>query len=245
MKKILIVAVMMLLLSPFSAHSDGPANFINGDYLAGRYSGPFAIVCTKSITIRDEPSYNGKTVKSAVNGDILTVLERSGEWTCVVYLKNGEEYDGWVLTRYIVIQPMTITLLSSNIPAYCAPDRSSKQIGSLPKQTELTVLGIWDDFYIVSLRNASAFISMDADLITSNELYQSLYTASGLARTIRNAQMRSGPGDGWKEVAYIPAGVEMHCSTIRDGWILVSYNGLPGYVRLNDVQITNEDDGNG
>ena len=159
--------------------------------------------------------------------------------------QDGKEYTGWVLTRYIVIQPMTITLLSSNLPAYCAPDRSSKQVGSLARQTELTVLGTWGDFYIVSLRNASAFIAMDADLITSDELYLSLYTASGVARTLRNTQMHSGPGDDWKTVATVPAGTEIHCGTLRDDWLLVLYNGIPGFVPFEDVQIVRTDDGNG
>ena len=245
MKKILILGIILFLF-PFCARSDAPAGtYLSGDYLAGRYADSCAVVCTKSITIRDEPSYDGKKVTSASNGDLLTVMGQSGEWTAIQYMKNGEMDSGWVLTRYIVIQPMTITLLSSNIPAYCAPDRSAKQVGSLPRQTELTVLGTWGDFYIVSLRTASAFISMDADLITSDELYQPLYTASGFAHALRNTKMRSGPGEDWNIVATVPAGAEMRCSIARDGWLLVSYNGLPGYIRLEDVQIYAVDDGNG
>lgn len=246
MKKNLIIFLLFLLLVPFSACSDrGYGGYQSGDYLARQYSGPFAVVCTKSITVRDQPSYNGRKVTTASNGDFLTVVDRSGDWTCILCQKDGKEYTGWVLTRYIVIQPMTITLLSSNIPAYCAPDRSSKQVGSLARQTELTVLGTWGDFYIVSLRNASAFIAMDADLITSDELYLSLYTASGVARTLRNTQMHSGPGDDWKTVATVPAGTEIHCGTLRDDWLLVLYNGIPGFVPFEDVQIVRTDDGNG
>ena len=70
----------------------------------------------------------------------------------------------------MVHDQLILTLRKSNIPAYAAPTLEAKKVGSLSKYTQLNVIGTWDDFYIVSLRDASAFIPMDAAVWTSAEL---------------------------------------------------------------------------
>ena len=65
---------------------------------------------------------------------------------------------------------LILTLRKSNIPAYAAPTLEAKKVGSLSKYTQLNIIGTWDDFYIVSLRDAAAFIPMDAAVWTSAEL---------------------------------------------------------------------------
>ena len=88
----------------------------------------------------------------------MLVLGRfENNWAEVQYAKNGKKYTGWINQNYIVSNYLTLTLRKSNVPAYCAPSRETKIVGSLPKYTQLIVIGMWDDFYIVSLRNASAW----------------------------------------------------------------------------------------
>ena len=243
MKRIVFLLLVMISLI-VSRMADGYSDYESGDYMADRYSGDIAVVCSKSVTIRSEPSYNGRTVKSASNGDILYVHSQYNNWVEVTYTKNGADYDGWVISSYIVIRPMFIMLCSSNIPAYCAPDKASKLVGSLPKQTELTVLGIWDDFYIVNLRNASAFIPMDADLYTSNELYGSIARSARHVVTGRSTKLYSGPGTEWRELTVIPGNAVLVCGDTYDGWIAVSYDGIPGFIDEDDIEFSYSD-GNG
>ena len=245
MKSVWLFMLVLVIALSSAAYADGYSEYQSGDYMAGPYMSDIAVVCTKSITIRSEPSYNGKKVQSASNGDVLFVHSQYNNWVEVTYTKNGTDYDGWVIGSYIVIRPITIMLTSSNIPAYCAPDRSAKIVGSLPKQTELTVLGTYGDFDIVSLREAAAFIAMDADLLNSNELYYSVYNSPRRAVTSRNACMYSGPGSEWEEIGTIPANATVVCGASYDGWIAVQYNGKVGFIHESDVYLSYSDEGNG
>lgn len=245
MKSVWLFMFLLIILCASAAFADGYSEYQSGDYMAGPYMGDIAVVCTKSITIRSEPSYSGKKVQSASNGDQLYVHSQYNNWVEVTYTKNGTDYSGWVIGSYIVIRPMTIMLRSSNIPAYCAPDRSAKIVGSLPKQTELTVLGTYGDFYVVSLRDASAFIAKDADVFTSNELYYSIYNSPRRVVTSRDTRMYSGPGTEWNAVLTIPGNTTVICGASYDGWIVVQYDGEVGFISESDVYISYSDEGNG
>ena len=50
---------------------------------------------------------------------------------------------------------LEIVLMESNVPAYVAPDRNAKKVGSLSKMTRYRVIGFYDDYYIVSFRGAA------------------------------------------------------------------------------------------
>ncbi len=237
MKKRICGLLVLGLLLFAVALADGYNAYDSGDYLGLRGSG-VAIVVTKSVTIRTEPSFNGRKVESASNGDVLQVLGEDGNWVAVAYTKsNGNVYEGWVVRDYVVVEPMTITLAVSNVPAYCAPAKGAKMVGSLPKGTTLTVLGTWDDYYIVSLREASAFISMNVNHWTSTELYEKFYGSTVTASTLRRTRMYSGPGTDWSTLATIPAGVIVEVGDFVDGFVMIEYDGNVGFVEEENVQI--------
>ena len=131
---------------------------------------------------------------------------------------------------------MTLILRKSNVPAYCAPSREAKIVGSLPKYTQLIVIGMWDDFYIVSLRNASAFIHKDAGLWTSAEIVD-LRSQSYRGKTTCETVVRTGPGDDWPESATLPVNTSLTVSRVfeDDEWCFVIYDATPAYARKADV----------
>ena len=177
-----IVLTLCLMVSCGCAAASG--SYTSGDNLGNAGVGS-AIVITKSATIRSEPSLQGKKVVSVDGESSVLVLGRfENNWAEVQYAKNGKKYTGWINQNYIVSNYLTLTLRKSNVPAYCAPSRETKIVGSLPKYTQLIVIGMWDDFYIVSLRNASAFIHKDAGLWTSTEIVDLLSEINRRGTTI-------------------------------------------------------------
>ena len=66
---------------------------------------------------------------------------------------------GWVNAAYVVRNKLEIVLMESNVPAYVAPDRNAKKVGSLSKMTRYRVIGFYDDYYIVSFAARPARIS--------------------------------------------------------------------------------------
>lgn len=231
-----VLLVLCLVLNCGCALASG--SYTGGDDLGNAGIGS-AVVITKSATIRSKPSYQGKKVVSVEGESELLVLGRfEGNWAEVQCTKKGKTYTGWINQSYIVSNYLTLTLRKSNVPAYCAPTREAKMVGSLPKYTQLNVIGMWDDFYIVSLRNASAFIHKDAGLWTSVEIYEML-SSSVSGRTTCETTLRTGPGEDWPEAETCKANAALVVSKeFEDGeWYFVTVDGKPAYAKKADVAI--------
>lgn len=229
-----LVTVCLMLVATFGI---AEGNYISGDNMGVEGSG-YGVVISKSATIRSKASYGGKSVISVPGGSMLLL---SGEpvdgWRKVQYVEKKKAYEGWMREEYILWNPMILTLRKSNIPAYSAPSYNAKRVGSLSKYTELHVIGTWDNFYVVSLRDASAFIPMDAALWTSVQLNDWLaVSAAGYA--VCETTLRTGPGEDWPEAATCKRNASMSISTIyeEDGWYFVLYDGKPAFARKEDVQ---------
>lgn len=234
-----ILTVMLMAMTMVSmADSYASAGYRSGDGLGYSQYQKEAVVISKSVTIRSKAAYNGNSLGSASNGDRLTVLDDSNStWVYVRAAVKNKTIEGWVLRSYIVVQPLRLTLRRSNTPAYCAPDRSSKQVGSLAAYTELDVIGTYESFYIVNLRQASAFVAMDADVWTDTDIRAMFAAAKGTAVTVRKAKTRSGPGTGWPEGKTIPAGEELEISWSQNGWVPALYDDKLYYIEEDDLEV--------
>lgn len=231
-----VLWTLCLMLHGGSALASDP--YTDGDHLGIAGIGS-AVVITKSATIRSKPSLQGKEVVS-VEGDteLLILGHFEGDWAEVQCEKKGKEYTGWINQSYMVSNYLTLTLRRSNIPAYSAPSRDAKIVESLPKYTELNVLGMWDDFFIVSLRNASAFIHKDAGVWTSVQVNEVLVSSVD-GRTTCETTLRTGPGEDWPEAGTCEANASLTVSRVfeEDEWYFVIYDGKPAYARKADVAV--------
>lgn len=209
-------------------------------YQSGDFMGPnndTAVVISRNLTIREEATTRGKKVTSVNNGAILTVYEtdEKGDWLLVDYTDSkGELYSGWVLAKYTIRNPLIITLLTGNVPAYSAPTTKSKLVGSLDKNTELTVIGEWGNFYIVNLRQASAYILKSTEMETN---LVSDFTHGLTATTLSDTLLRSGPGKNWNTIVVIPTNTLVLVEDMADGWVQVQYGTYTGFVPAEDLDL--------
>ena len=203
-------------------------------------------IISKSASIWSQPKTNSKKLGSASNGDELRcVLEEGnpateGDFFVVEYKGNT----GYVNKRYAVASPLEIVLMESNVPAYIAPDSSSKCVGSLSKHTRYTVIGMYDDYYIINLRGAAAaFISKEIQCYDSRfeSFYLSMPTETGTI--IRDTQLRSGPGEDYPKVADVKAGDTFEFYDMINAWHMLRYTPKGGepvfvFVYCNDVDVS-------
>ena len=233
----MILVVLLSVLSAVQADTTG-YGYVSGDHQGTLSRAYEAVVVSKSVTIRSKASYSGSSLGSASNGDVLTVLDDSDRtWVYVRAKLKNKTVEGWVLRSYIVVQPLSLTLRKSNTPAYSAPTKASKLVGSLPAYTRLEVLGTYDQYYVVSLRQASAFIAMGTDVWTSWDVENLFAAASGAAVTTKKTKTRSGPGESWAEGPSVAAGTELTISWVEDGWIPALYDDQLVYLDSDDVRI--------
>lgn len=204
-------------------------------------------VISKSASVWAQPRTNSKKLGTVSNGDELPGVP-SGEFDPNIepiveqdgfYAVEYKGKRGWINSAYAVHGPFEIVLMESNVPAYCAPDRGAKKVGSLSKLTTYTVLGFYDDFYVINLRGGSAFIPMSVAHYDTH--FQRWYHAGwhGNLTVTASTTLRTGPGDRYAKVSELRAGQTFGCMDEIDGWYLVSDGSDDGYTYIwsGDAQV--------
>ena len=169
---------------------------------------------------------SGIPLNTTVNGDD-SIVEQNG-----FYAVNYNGQVGWVNKAYSVHAPFEIVLMEGNVPAYCAPDTDSKRVGSLNKLTRYTVLGFYNDFYVISLREAAAYIPMDVAHYDTN--FERLYHGA-MEQTLtvnKKTKLLTGPGEGYTKVRDLKAGQKFTCKDTLNGWCLVWDNENSAYTYI-------------
>lgn len=239
MKRIVMFLLAMLLLAT-SASADP---YIAGDGMgSARGIQGTGIVISRNISLRQGPSFDDKVITSIENGTELRIDGEQGNWLRVRATTKKGTFEGWVIGDYVVVEPMKIVLREGNVPAYAAPSQLSKKVGSLNAFTELHVIGVWDHYYVVSLREASAFVERSVLHWTDQDLAQYDQSAGfGFSlRVKRDTVLRTGPSEHWARGETIKAGKQLE--TVNqfeyDGFYIVrNADGMIAYVKIADVEI--------
>ena len=202
-------------------------------------------VVSKSASIWAQPRTNSQKLGTVSNGDTLDCIPISAANGGGVVLQDGfyaVEYrgnTGWINSAYAVRGPFEIVLMESNVPAYCAPDSASNRVGSLTKLTRYTVMGFFDEYYVVNLRGGSAFIPMSAAHYDSD--FERLHSADAVRTlTVRSSTaLRVGPGDQYAKLSDVRAGQTFACVDEIDGWCMVLDGSGDGYTYIwsGDAQV--------
>ena len=79
----------------------------------------------KGMFIAESP----KVIHRALDGGYEPVMQNN------FYQVDYKGKTGWVNAAYVVRNTLEIVLMESNVPAYVAPDRNAKKVGSLSKMT--------------------------------------------------------------------------------------------------------------
>lgn len=197
-----------------------------GDLMYDGDDAQYIRIITKSASVWSQPKTNSKKLGSVSNGDELVCVmaegraQTEGDFFAVEYKGNI----GYVNQDYAVVSPLEIVLMESNVPAYIAPDSTSKCVGSLSKHTRYTVIGMYDDYYIINLRGAAAaFISKRTKCYDSQfeKHYLSLPTQTGTV--LNDTVLRTGPGRDYAKVADVKAGDTFEIYDMINAWYMLRY----------------------
>lgn len=194
-------------------------------------------VISKSASIWSEPRTNSKKLGSAAHGESLLCISGPDGWSPLCedgfYAVEYKGRKGWINDDYVVLNDLTITLLESNVPAYIAPDASSKKVGSLSKLTSYRVIGFYDDYYIVNLRGAAAaYIPME---VRHRDNTFERYIHGGMQQemiAVSKAILRTGPGSDYPEIRTLKTGTRVKVYDMIEGWMMTldSETGEPGFI---------------
>lgn len=250
-KTAFVLALLVCLFACACAQADGMGKWVYSELYGytqlasyvGEYDGYVSVdgfggvtagdsyqvtVISKNASIWSEPRTNSKKLASAAHGTSLSCRSEDGGESLVY--ENGfygvtyKGKEGWINEDYVVNNELTITLLESNVPAYIAPDTGSKKVGSLSKLTEYRVIGLYEDFYIINLRDAAAaYIPMSVK--HRDNTFARNYHAGGAldlrVRTQQKVTLRTGPGRAYPEIRTLKTGTEVRVIDIINDWIMI------------------------
>lgn len=232
----------------FAGYAGGYDGYVNTDGYGGPMSDPYRLtVISKSASIWAEPRTNSKKLGSVQNG--ATLWAQSNGYTGVVeqsgfYQVSHNGSTGWVNSAYVMLNPLEIVLMESNVPAYIAPDSSAKKVGSLAKLTRYSVMGFYDDYYIIYLRGGAAYVPMSVRHYDTE--FETMYAAhtGSTGQTLRKTALRAGPGAQYAEVKTVSSGYSFECVDCIDGWYMLRYSDKATdgevfvFVDTYDAQVT-------
>lgn len=221
--RLLSLALVLALALPLVAAA---SSYVSGD---NRGQGPIfnrAFVLASRITMRDQPSLKGKTITRVPGGSEVTLISDANGWVQATYVDDkGNSYTGYLRDRYLAKNPVVLTLRQSGVAALAAPDHNAKHVGDLPRYTVLPVIGTRGNYYIVSLRNASAFVSMDIKAWTDTELAIYKNNVPFNLVTLRKTPLYTGPGTDWQKVGDAKEGTTLVAVGPPEyGWYPVQYD---------------------
>lgn len=152
MKRFLVL-VAALLLVVTSALADG----VNGVDVGE--------VISRSASLRVSPDIESELIVSIKNGEEFTIIGENEDWYQAEF--NGET--GWIRKRYVVENPMHLVARSGG-NLYASPSITEKMVGSYSRYDRFTVIEETSRYYLISCRNAAAFVSRNGDFWTDEDL---------------------------------------------------------------------------
>lgn len=196
--------------------------------VAGADDGHVTVI-SKSATLWSKPSTGSKKVASMNHQDVALCLYDGGYEPVMqnnFYHVDYKGKTGWVNAAYVVRNKLEIVLMESNVPAYVAPDRNAKKVGSLSKMTRYRVIGFYDDYYIVSFRGAAcAYIPMGCRHYDTTFEAAERTSSYGKGTVAYSTKLRTGPGESYPEIKALKEGETVVCLDKIEGWYVLWYSG--------------------
>ncbi len=118
-----------------------------------------AYVLCDSLTLRSKPDIHSKSLRQLSHGQKLLVSMRDGEW---YHVYVSQHVEGWVKSEYVLVSP-ALYITEAETPAYAYDSPYAPRVALLSEGETLPIIHTTEEYYVVSLRGASAWIQrMDA-----------------------------------------------------------------------------------
>lgn len=232
MKKIIAFILALVTLTSLCASvlADGMTD------LLGDWTGE---VISRQVSLYNQANSGSGSSRKVKNGEQFNILEKQGDWVrAAVPNANGTFDYGWIMLPYIIENPTHIVLRSnSGVYAYAAPFNNNKRVGTVDNYQRFTVIGETGNYYIVSFREAVAYLPMSADYWIEEDLesivngpFSTYYVNTDGAKVYGYASTKYGKINTYK------AGTPVQVLYTTEGFAAIKYNTVIAFISLNDLR---------
>ncbi len=199
-------------------------------------------VTASALNMRSEASTSGAIVTCLPRGTVVVVTGKSDGWYQVAY----KGYTGYMSADYLELSSSadaalgdgTVTGNAVNIRS--GPGTGYSVVGTRDKGATLSVTGVSDNWYKVSLNGSDGYIRSDYLSLGSGS-GTSTSSGSGSSVSVTEAsgtgtinasyvRLRSGPSTSYSILGSYNSGTTMTVTGDAGDWYKVSCNGTEGYV---------------
>ncbi len=223
----LVVAMVFTLFAPLSAT---PAKAEGGTYR----------VTASALNVRSGPSTGTSVIGTLPRGREVAVSSVSGSWGAISY--NGRT--GYIHMDYVTSvgsgsasapSGSTGVVKASVLNVRSGPSTGYSKIGSLTRNTTVSVLEQSDGWYKISYGSLTGYVSGDYLTVSGGSSTPSTPidpgTIIGTGTVTASAlNVRSGPSTGYGVMGTLRKGAAVSVYEQMGGWYKIAYNGGVGYV---------------
>lgn len=241
MKKImaLLLALLTLVLCAAPALADAPT--YQGPDADGKWVGE---VIARQITLFSKPTSSSDSLRKLKNGTQFDILNVDGEYARVSVPNEKGGYDvGYVMMAYVVENPIHIVLRNvksgrnGRVYALAGPYAVDKRVGTVDNYQRFTVIAETGTYYIVSFREAVAFLDMSADyFIEEDETLQAILASpSTPAVTNKKAKVYGYASTSYGKIDEFAAGTPVQVLYTLDSFAAIRYGTVMAFIAKDDL----------
>ena len=121
------------------------------EYPAGSSTG---YVLCESLSMRESPDPYANVIATLTYGTTFSISQKNGSW----WYAQANGKSGWINSSYALLDPQYY-YAATETPVFAYASADAKRIGLIDAGTQLAIIAETNEYYIVSFRSASGFIS--------------------------------------------------------------------------------------
>lgn len=129
-----------------------------------------AVVLAEALPTYEQPNRASAVVATLNSGETVEILDEAPGWFRVTYAADNNTGTGYVEQRFVVRDPQSVLAVNPTF-VYAMPDTFSQKVGEMSIDRQLTVIGEWGDFWVISIAGGSGFV-LKQDVSYSGEVNQ-------------------------------------------------------------------------
>lgn len=229
MKKLIAVILSLLTLMTLvpAALADSPSTTIDYNNVGE--------VISRQVSLFKEMSSSSESQRKVENGTEFYILDKVDNWIYAAVPNDKGSYDyGWIISYYVAENPTHVILRnSSGVYAYAAPYLTDKRVGTVGTYDRFTVIATTGNYYLVSFRNAVAYLPMSADYWIEEDI-QSIVNGTGETYVVNADKTRVYGYSNTKRdyIATYKAGQEVKVLYTENNYAAFKYKTAIAFIEL-------------
>ena len=193
------------------------------------------------VNVRAEASTNAEVLGKIDKGTEYKILDKTGDWFKISY--NGD--NGFVSKDYFVVTKADAEIDGSSVNCREKASTSAASLGKFAEGDYVCVTGQNDNWYRISYKNGSAYVSkdyVDGDYLKytakfSNET-ESEVTVYGVVTAETGVKLRKEASTLSNVLTVLPYGTEVNVDRVGQEWVrVVTDGGQKGYVSADFLSV--------